>query len=110
GHASCTRCSGFALERRGHPSPSTMLYRFPHDVAYLPRTKLSYVNLPGILTDGKRDRAGRVSGYVSIQLGERCFLVFLRGGEAFNAARLSRDGRGPVALSDVVQLVATESE
>ena len=87
-----------------------MLYRFPHDVAYLPRTKLSYVNLPGILTDGKRDRAGRVSGYVSIQLGERCFLVFLRGGEAFNAARLSRDGRGPVALSEVVRLVATESE
>jgi hypothetical protein len=87
-----------------------MSYQFPADVAYLPRTKLAYVNLPGILTDGKRDRAGRVSGYVSIQLGERCYLVFLRGGEAFNAARLQRDGRGAVALSEVVRLVATESE
>ena len=87
-----------------------MSYQFPHDAAFLPRTKLAYVNLPGILTDGKRDRAGRVSGYVSIQLGERCYLVFLRGGEAFNAARLQREGRGAVALSEVVRLVATESE
>jgi hypothetical protein len=87
-----------------------MSYQFPADVAYLPRTKLAYVNLPGILTDGKRDRAGRVSGYISIQLGERCYLVFLRGGEAFNAARIQPDGRSPVALSEVVRLVATESE
>src|SRR4051794_30363054 len=109
GHASCTRCRGFAGE--GPPlAPETMSYQFPADVAYLPRTKLAYVNLPGILTDGKRDRAGRVSGYVSIQLGERCYLVFLRGGEAFNAARIQPDGRGPVALSEVVRLVATESE
>jgi len=87
-----------------------MPYQFPHDVAYLPRTKLAYVNLPGILTDGKRDRAGRVSGYVSISLGERCYLVFLRGGEAFNAARIQPDGRGLVALGEVIRLVATESE
>ena len=87
-----------------------MVYQFPQEAAYLPRTKLAYVNLPGILTDGKRDRAGRVSGYVSIQLGARCYLVFLRGGEAFNAARLQPDGRGPVALSEVIRLVATESE
>ena len=33
-----------------------MTYQFPHDAAFLPRTKLSYVNLPGILSDGKRDR------------------------------------------------------
>jgi len=87
-----------------------MVYQFPHETAYLPRTKLSYVNLPGILTDGKRDRTGRVSGYVSIQLGSRCYLVFLRGGEAFHAARMQPDGRGPVALSEVIRLVATESE
>lgn len=87
-----------------------MVYQFPAEAAYLPRTKLAYVNLPGILTDGKRDRAGRVSGYVSIQLGSRCYLVFLRAGEAFNAALLHPEGRGPVALSEVIRLVATESE
>jgi hypothetical protein len=87
-----------------------MLYQFPHDTAYLPRTKLAYVNLPGILGDGKRDRSGRVSGYVTIQLGERCFFVFMRAGEPFNAARMTPDARGPVALSEVMRIVGTESE
>ncbi|HYH79012.1 MAG TPA: hypothetical protein VEX86_04425, partial [Longimicrobium sp.] len=87
-----------------------MIYQFPHDAAYLPRTKLSYVNLPGILSDGKRDRAGRVSGYVSIQLGERCYLVFLRSGEPFNAARIQPGSRAAVALSEVIRVVGTESE
>lgn len=87
-----------------------MIYLFPHDAAFLPRTKLAYVNLPGILSDGKRDRAGRVSGYVFIQLGERGFLVFLRNGEPFNAACIARDSRGPVALTEVIRLVGTESE
>ncbi|MDB4948820.1 MAG: hypothetical protein JWM27_1469 [Gemmatimonadetes bacterium] len=87
-----------------------MIYRFPQDVAYLPRTRLSYINLPGILSDGKRERAARVSGYVAIQLGERCFLIFLRNGEAFHAARIEPGTRGPAALSEVLRIVGTESE
>jgi hypothetical protein len=87
-----------------------MSYQLPHEIAFLPRTKLSYVNLPGIFGDGKRDRAGRVSGYVSIQLGERCFLVFMRNGEPFNSARLQPGSRGAAALSEVLRLVGTESE
>ncbi|HET7462181.1 MAG TPA: hypothetical protein VFJ82_13075 [Longimicrobium sp.] len=87
-----------------------MIYQFPYEAAYLPRTKLSYVNLPGILSDGKRDRSGRVSGYVAIQLGERCHLVFLRNGEPFNSARIQPGSRGPVALSELIRVVSTESE
>lgn len=87
-----------------------MIFQFPHEAAFLPRTRLSYVNLPGILSDGKRDRSARVSGYVCIQLGERCYLVFLRGGEPFNAARITPDSRGAAALSEVLRIVATESE
>lgn len=87
-----------------------MIYRFPFDAAYLPRTKLSYVNLPGILSDGKRDRQARVPGFVAVQLGERCFLIFLKGGEPFYAARITPQGRGPAALSEVLRLASTESE
>jgi hypothetical protein len=87
-----------------------MIYRFPCDAAYLPRTKLSYVNLPGILSDGKRDRQARVPGFVAVQLGERCFLIFLKGGEPFYAARITPQGRGPAALSEVLRLASTESE
>jgi hypothetical protein len=87
-----------------------MIYCFPHQSALLPRTKLSYVNLPGILSDGKRDRASRIEGFVSIQLGERCFLVFLRGGEPFQAARIQPGERSSVALSEVVRIAGTECE
>jgi len=87
-----------------------MIYQFPHEAAYLPRTKLSYVNLPGILSDGKRDRSGRVSGYISIQLGERCYLVFMQSGEPFNSALIQPGTRGPIALSELIRVVSTESE
>ena len=87
-----------------------MIYRFPRDTEYLPRTKLSYVNLPGILSDGKRDRQARVPGYVAVQLGERCFLIFMQHGEPFYAARITPQGRGPAALSEVLRLAGTESE
>jgi hypothetical protein len=91
-------------------APTTMIYRFPADAAYLPRTKLAYVNLPGILSDGKRDRQARVPGFVAVQLGERCFLIFMRQGEPFFAARMTPGSRGPAALSEVMRLAATESE
>jgi hypothetical protein len=87
-----------------------MTYQFPHETAYLARTKLSYVNLPGILADGKRDRAARVPGFVAIQLGESCYLVFLRGGEAFQAARLRPRGREQMAIGEVLRLAAAEVE
>lgn len=84
--------------------------RFPHEVAYLPQTKLAYVNLPGLLSDGKRDRTARVPGFVAVQLGDRCFLIFVRGGEPFHAARIEPGGRRPVALAEVLRVVGTESE
>lgn len=87
-----------------------MIYQFPHEHAYLPRTRLSYVNLPGILSDSKRERAARVPGYIAIQLGDRCYLIFMRNGEPFHAARMERDARGAVPLAEVLRVVATESE
>lgn len=86
------------------------MYRFPHDVAYLPQTRLSYVNLPGLLSDGKRDRTARVPGFVAVQLGDRCYLIFLRDGEPFHAARIEQGERRAVALAEVLRVVGTESE
>ena len=86
------------------------MYRFPHEVAYLPQTKLSYVNLPGLLSDGKRDRTARVPGFVAVQLGDRCYLIFLRDGEPFHAARIEPGHREQVALAEVLRVVGTESE
>lgn len=87
-----------------------MTYRFPFETALLPRTKLAYANLPGILSDGKRDRQGRLAGFVAVELGERCFIVFLRAGEPFFAARMTPRERAPAALAEVLRLAGTESE
>lgn len=87
-----------------------MIYQFPHERAYLPRTRLSYVNLSGILSDSKRERAARLSGYIATQLNERCYLIFLRYGEPFHAAMLERTSRGPIALAEVLRTIAAESE
>lgn len=92
------------------PAPPPMIYRFPFETALLPRTKLAYANLPGILSDGKRDRQGRLAGFVAVQLGERCFLVFLRHGEPFFAVRMTPRERGQAALSEVLRLAGAESE
>ena len=86
------------------------MYRFPHEAAYLPRTKLSYVNLPGLLSDGKRDRTARVPGFVAVQLGERCYLIFIRDGEPFHAARIDPSGRRAAPLAEVLRTASTESE
>lgn len=87
-----------------------MTYQFPHEATYLARTKLSYVNLPGILADGKRERSARVHGFIAIHLGETCYLVFLRGGEAFQAARLRPSGRQQMGIAEIVALAAAEVE
>jgi hypothetical protein len=87
-----------------------MIRRFPFEVAYLRRTKLSYINLPRLLNDGKRDRSARVPGYVCIQLGEICYLLFMRNGEPFHAVRLRSEGREPVAISEVLRVTAVEIE
>ncbi|HEX5520439.1 MAG TPA: hypothetical protein VFX29_02040 [Longimicrobiaceae bacterium] len=87
-----------------------MIYEFPHDTAYLPRTRLSYINLPGLLSDGKRDRTARVPGYVAIHLGDRCYLIFLRAGEPFHAALLTPSMRRAVAVTAVLRVVAEQVE
>jgi hypothetical protein len=87
-----------------------MTHDFPYDRALLPRTKLSYANLPGILADGKRDRQARISGYLVIQLGERCYLILIRGGEPFFGALITPQGREPAALSEILRIAAVECE
>lgn len=59
--------------------------RYPAQRVLLPRTKLAYVHLRNLLTDAKRDRAGRVSGYVAIWLAEELVLLYLLNGELVNA-------------------------
>jgi hypothetical protein len=71
--------------------------RFPSSRVLLPRTRLAYVHLRNLLTDAKRDRAARISGYVAISLPEELVTLYLMRGEVVNAT--VRDARGGRACS-----------
>src|SRR5690606_9932771 len=79
-----------------------MIERFPHEQSYLQRTKLRYINLPNVLSDGKRDRTARVPGYVLVYLGDAVDLLFLIDGEPATAARVSATWRGVVSVRSVL--------
>jgi hypothetical protein len=71
--------------------------RFPYSRVLLPRTRLAYVHLTNLLTDAKRDRAARISGYVAVSLPDELVAIYLVGGEVANAT--VRDARGSRAVS-----------
>jgi hypothetical protein len=84
--------------------------RYPHSRVLLPRTRLAYVHLRNLLTDAKRDRSARVSGYVAIWLPEEFVVLYLQRGELVNACM--HDGRGfhAIAIGAAVEKVPAEPE
>src|SRR5215213_7113552 len=92
------------------PHPAAGL-RFPYLRVLLPRTKLAYVHVRNLLTDAKRDRSGRVHGYVAIWLPEELVLLYLRRGELVNATATPDGERWrPVPIADAVGRVPAEPE
>jgi hypothetical protein len=84
--------------------------KYPCTRVLLPRTRLAYVHLRNLLTDAKRDRAARVSGYVAIWLPEEFVVLYLQQGELVNAC--VHDGRAsqPIAIGAAVEMVPAEPE
>jgi hypothetical protein len=76
--------------------------RFPHTRVLLPRTRLAYVHLRNLLTDAKRDRAARVSGYVAVWLPEEFVVLYLQRGEVVNATILDKNGSRAIAISSAL--------
>ena len=84
--------------------------RFPHARVLLPRTRLAYVHLRNLLTDAKRDRAARVSGYVAIWLPEEFLVLYMQRGEVVNATILDRNGPRAIAISTAIERIPAEPE
>ena len=89
---------------------ATAAARFPAERVLLARTKLAYVHLRNLLTDAKRDRTGRVSGYVAITLADELVVLFLRRGEVVCAAERDAKGGRPIAIAQAIARVPTEPE
>lgn len=84
--------------------------RFPSSRVLLPRTRLAYVHLHNLLTDAKRDRSARVSGYVAIWLPEELVTLYLREGEVVNASVRDARGSRAIAIAAALAMVPAEPE
>lgn len=82
--------------------------RFPCSRVLLPRTRLAYVHLRNLLTDAKRDRSARVSGYVAIWLPDELLILYMQRGEVVNVTAF--DGKGWRTISIVTALAHVPSE
>ena len=77
---------------------------FPQVSRLIHRTRLAFIHLDNLLAFAKRDRDGRVDGYITAHLPDECLLLFFRKGEAVNAASLP-----PFLKADVVAVVRAQS-
>ena len=72
---------------------------------------MAYVHLRNLLTDAKRDRSAKVSGYVAVWMPEELVVLCMEEGEVVNATS-SSDGLKfhTIAISDAIQRVPTAAE
>jgi len=84
--------------------------RFPSSRVLLPRTRLAYVHLRNLLTDAKRDRAARISGYVAISLPEELVTLYLLAGEVVNATVRDADRACAMSIAEAIEQVPLEPE
>ena len=84
--------------------------RYPWSKVLLPRTRLAYIHLHNLLTDAKRDRAARVSGYVAIWLPEELVMLYLQSGEVATATVRDAESSRAVPIATALDMVPSEPE
>jgi hypothetical protein len=84
--------------------------RFPCSRVLLPPTRLAYIHLRNLLTDAKRDRAARISGYVAISLPDELVVLYLDRGEVANATVRDAQGAHAMAIASAIDKVPHEPE
>ena len=83
---------------------------FPQAGRLVHRTRLAFIHLDNLLAFGKRDRDGRVDGYLTVYLPDECLIVFLRKGDAVNAASLHTTGRQVITITEALKRMRSEVE
>lgn len=74
------------------------------------RTRLAFIHLDNLLAFAKRDRDGRVDGYITAHLPDECLLLFFRKGEAVNAATIHTAGRQVITIGEALKRMRAEVE
>src|SRR5947207_2516523 len=83
---------------------------FPQVNRLIHRTRLAFIHLDNLLAFGKRDRDGRVDGFITAYLPDECLLLFFRQGEAVNAASLHTAGRQVITPMEALKRMRAEVE
>ena len=84
--------------------------RYPFARVLLPRTRLAYIHLRNLLSDAKRDRSARISGYVAIWLPEEFVTLYMQHGEVVNATIREKGESHVIAIAKALEKVPTEPE
>lgn len=84
--------------------------QFPQVNRLIHRTRLAFIHFDNLLAYAKRDRDGRIDGYIAAYLPDECLLLFFRKGEAVNAASLHTAGRQVVTITEALKRMRTEVE
>jgi len=77
--------------------------RFPRGRSIIENTRLEFINLDNVLSASKRERVHRISGYIAITYHDAVELIFLNQGEPFNAARIGKETREIIPISEIVE-------
>jgi len=91
-------------------SASPAALHFPHSRVLLARTRLAYVHLRNLLSDTKRDRSARISGYVAISLPEELVTLYLLRGEVVNATAWDARASRAIAIASALEKIPAEPE
>jgi hypothetical protein len=83
---------------------------FPQTDWLVARTRLAFIHLENVLSYAKRDRDGRVDGYLSAWLPNSVVLLFFRQGEAVNAAAMHDHGREVITIGEALKRLRAEIE
>lgn len=83
---------------------------FPQVNRLIHRTRLAFIHLDNLLGFAKRDRDGRVDGFVCAHLPDECLLLFFRKGEAVNASSMHMTGREVITISEAVARMRDEAD
>jgi len=84
--------------------------QFPQVNRLIHRTRLAFIHLDNLLAYAKRDRDGRIDGYLAAHLPDECVLLFFRKGEAVNAASLHTAGRHVITITEALKRMCAEVE
>ncbi|HEX6588521.1 MAG TPA: hypothetical protein VF039_05815 [Longimicrobiales bacterium] len=83
---------------------------FPYERAPLGRTRLRYVDLDAVLTDGKVERSSQAPGFVLLYYGGETEVIFVIGGEPVTAVRIADRDRSVIPLGAVKKRASAERE